>query len=370
MRHPLNALAPPSNEMLHLDMLRFAASFAIVVYHFQHHLALPLAVTARLDRLMVAVDLFFFMSGFVISRFYSGIASPHEYGAFLWKRLARLYPLHLATTLVFVAIGVGAAAGHLRLRVPGQFDMACLPANLLLVHALAPCDHLSFDVVSWSISAEMLLYLLLPLFILLRRARGAATIAAAAGFLMLELAAPSGSLRPWYEWTFDFGVLRALPSFLLGAICYDHRAAIGRVALLREPLMWALLAAVLLVPPAVPQPLLIAMAFAAACCAIAEDGRGGASRAVRVIAPLGSLTYSMYLLHPIVDIVLLSFVGKTLLHLSAGAMAGLVALAIPLVLALAWLSFAVYETPARRMLGSLWSRRAGRIAAADARTPI
>jgi peptidoglycan/LPS O-acetylase OafA/YrhL len=367
-------LAAQSDDMLHLDVLRFLASLAIICFHFQNQLQLPAFATPflkSLGRLNIAVDLFFFISGFVISRFYSSVDSLRTYTAFIWKRFARLYPLHLATALAFVMIGIGVHQAHWTVRLPEQFDFSCLPANLLLIHSLNACPHLTFNQVSWSISAEMLLYLCLPAILLIRRLRWAAPLLAVVGFVLLYLKAPDYSPLPWYDWTFDFGFLRALPSFLFGCACFDYRRMIARIPR-PEALMWGvLILATLLLFMNVAGTILILLLFSAAICGIAADGTARQSSLVRVLAPYGTLTYSLYLIHPLVDLVFISFFGKKFLHLNGARLDLLVAIAVPVVFLFAYFSYTLFENPARRWVTGLYLRGgARRMPAADAHTPL
>lgn len=367
----LPRLTVQSEEMLRLDALRIIASVAIVVYHYKAALDLGPGAGWLLDRLQglhAAVDLFFFISGFVISRYYSGLADAHAYRQFVWKRFARLYPLHLATLLAFLAIGVAAGAAGLAFRNPEQFDLACLPANLALVHALAACPHLTFNQPSWSISAEMTLYVCFPLVLALRRRPA---VALAVGVVALALIARWGGVggRPWYEWTWDLGVLRAAPSFLLGAVAYDYRATLARLPF-AEPGMWlALLAACALMLAGGPSTALVLTLYGVVLLGIAADGSTAPSRVVRALAPWGTLTYSLYLIHPLVDIVFISMLGRKILHLGGWALDLWVLLAIGVAFALAYLSFFWFEGPSRRWLSGLGARRPRR-AAADLRTPL
>src|SRR4051794_10264654 len=98
-------LVAESDEMPHLDSLRFIAAMGIVVYHYKAHVGLQGASTS-MDGLRLFVDLFFVISGFVIARLYSEMRTRQEYLHFLQKRVARLWPLHVATALASAGVGV------------------------------------------------------------------------------------------------------------------------------------------------------------------------------------------------------------------------------------------------------------------------
>jgi peptidoglycan/LPS O-acetylase OafA/YrhL len=351
-------LTVPSDEMLRLDALRIIASVAIVVFHFKADLdvgAFGTAIVRRLQGLHAAVDLFFFLSGFVISRYYSGLADLEAYGRFVWKRLARLYPLHIATMLAFAALGAAALVVGFDTGVSDQADARCLPANLLLVHSLNTCRYLSFNQASWSISAEMLLYLCFPLVLRLRRSP---PVALGVGITMLAIVASLGAEdRPWTEWTFDFGFVRAVPSFLLGAVAFDYRRTIARLPF-AEPAMWGLLGlALALILVEAPGTLLVLILYGVALCGIAADATAPASPLVRWLAPWGTLTYSLYMLHLLVGTTIVAGIGRRLLHLSGAAMNLWVLEAVFLAFVLARLSYVWFETPCRlRMAGLIKNR--------------
>jgi peptidoglycan/LPS O-acetylase OafA/YrhL len=97
---------------------------------------------------------------------------------------------------------------------------------------------------------------------------------------------------------------------------------------------------------------------------LASDRRGLASGPVRAVAPLGRLTYSFYMLHMPISLVLISALGKHILRLEDASLnvwvVGVAVLALPLA---AIASFLLFETPARRRIGgSVRSPGAGTLA--------
>jgi peptidoglycan/LPS O-acetylase OafA/YrhL len=111
------------------------------------------------------VDVFFVLSGFVLSYVYEAsfiqkVASA-GYLHYLGVRLARIYPLHLLTMAAAFAIyALSATIG--RGTVPaGHFGLYDAMMNLTLLHAWGTTKVLSWNDVSWSISAEWFAYLFL-----------------------------------------------------------------------------------------------------------------------------------------------------------------------------------------------------------------
>ncbi|MEJ1939030.1 acyltransferase family protein, partial [Nostoc sp. NIES-2111] len=100
--------------MLRLDALRLIAALGVVVFHFNRYLDLDGrwdAVNHTVRAFNLFVDLFFVVSGYVISSVYATrITSLGAYGDFLLKRVARLGPLHWATLAFYVVLAVLAYA--------------------------------------------------------------------------------------------------------------------------------------------------------------------------------------------------------------------------------------------------------------------
>ena len=251
-------------------------------------------------------------------------------------------PLHWATFAVFALFGVLYAIGKLPSNHPEIYDPRCAVPNLLLLHAFGFCKSLTFNYVSWSISAEMGMYLAFPLLALIA-ARRVALPAVAAVLVLLTVVAGTS----WLEWSFDGGVLRALPSFLLGIIAFRHRSVLARVP---GAAGWLLAACAVFLAACwlqCPKPLLLLMVYGIGALGIAASEQP-ASGPARRIAPLGQLTYSLYMLHPLVQTVLLTGVGATALKLQGMSMNLFVVGAMVLMLPIAWLSLVLFERPARR----------------------
>jgi peptidoglycan/LPS O-acetylase OafA/YrhL len=166
MTNQMNAppLRPPTGELVPLTSLRGLAAWWVVLFHMRALLApwLPGPVLAFLGAGNIAVDLFFLLSGFVIylnyaERLESGRVSAKE---FLFRRFARIYPLHLLILLGFL-LYVSAALLFGSARIEDEnFDY--FVASLFLVQNWGFTDALKWNVPAWSISTEFAAYLLFP----------------------------------------------------------------------------------------------------------------------------------------------------------------------------------------------------------------
>ncbi len=86
------------------------------------------------------VDLFFVVSGFVIACQYFGrVSDAASIGRFLWRRLARIYPLHLATLAFYLrrspARSISASPGPTT-RPATRFP-TCPPSSCCFTHSSA-----------------------------------------------------------------------------------------------------------------------------------------------------------------------------------------------------------------------------------------
>jgi len=330
----------------------------IVVFHFGRFTVIT--ALQEPQSLSLAVDLFFVLSGFVITYVYRDkLGTWGAYRTFLSRRIARLGPLHWLTLLFFVALGIMIARGYLKSDHPEIFDFRCLVPNALAIHSFDVCRTLSFNFVSWSISAEMGMYLLSPavLYLAMRRPGVLALLAvlALAALFAVSGGFPATSPRPFFMWTYDFGVARAFPAYCLGAAAYGFRDALAK---LPRPRRWLLaFSALFFVGCAVGlnRSILLLIVYATAISAIACDLQSSRRDWLARPAALGQLTYSIYMIHPVVLSVVITFVGRRILHLTGWPLTGWVGVAMVVTFLASYLSFVYFETPARRWLSA--SRR-------------
>lgn len=345
-----------------LDTYRFLAALGVVFYHFEGHLS-PFRPQPSdvLERFQTFVDFFFVLSGFVLMHTYADrVRALPDYRDFLRKRLARIYPLHLATLAVCTAIALVVALRHVIVRDPSFFDVSQLPENLLLIHAWGTTDRPGLNFASWSISAEFFVYLLFPLFALLvARVRAAGALIAAAGFaVIVELVRAHLGLRPGWLATYDWGALRAVPSFVAGmATCAIVEARPPRPVRWIWPNALALLVLALALARA-PTPVIILL-YPPLVGLVAAAERGG--RPTLLSSPicrrLGDASFGIYMLHSFVAIACVALVR----HAGWSSLPALCAVAVGgalVSIALALASYRFFETPMRRWLGRTPARSA------------
>ena len=200
-----------------LDFYRYAGALFIALDHY-------LIVYLPVDRNIIAhihlqlqplMGFFFTLSGFVIMHVYQRMSSRFDYIDYLQKRLARMYPLHLATFAFFLICPM---FGILRYWYSSD---AILP-NLLLIHAWGVTSRLTFNYPSWSVSAEIFVYLLFPVFLSVIRRLGlwSALLIPCLCAVLNTILFDTFGLGSWTSASFDFGCLRAVPSFIAGMAVY------------------------------------------------------------------------------------------------------------------------------------------------------
>ena len=336
------AVRLPTTMSAHTGLRAVAATF-VMLYHFTLS-AGPAwhGVNLAFRHGYLGVDLFFVLSGFIIQHVYgrklSGRLGAASCLTFLRYRIARIYPIHLATMLLALALSLLSS----RLAHGGgwrpDFTVAGTLCSLVLIHGwfntVAP------NQVSWSVSAEWFAYLCYPALVVgLARARPLARLAFVA-LMMVVLTLWSG-VNP---------ILRVVPEFLLGLEAYALVPALrGRDAILVAVAALAL-ASLVVVEAFVPgeQIALHAILFAALIVGLTSRG-GFAVRALSTtpIVYLGEISYSLYLVHSLVR----SLVDRAAAKASVDATTPpVVALSMLLAVAAAALAYHGIELPGRRLL--------------------
>lgn len=281
-----------------LDSWRGICACMVALFHFDviSHLSfLPLTRNAYLF-----VDFFFVLSGFVIaSNYRSRLAEGFGAGRFLLLRLGRIYPLHLVTLLLFIPIDAAKDG-------VGPNLLQAIVTNVLLLQGLGvnPQNWLNFA--SWSISAEFAAYLIFAAVVSrIGPAIWPWLIPIIAGPVVLATISPDGMNA-----TYDYGLARCLYGFALGVLSFDLRERFPVLRARLTPSGETLLetASVLLVVgyvsvagSSVTLQVASPAVFTLVVLVFAREA-GAVSRQLTVpfMLAIGMLTYSIYMLHPLV----------------------------------------------------------------------
>ena len=303
-----------------LKPLRFLALGWVIINQFENRLGLHIdQAIGVVGKGYLGSDLFFVVSGFWLAHLVSTRVQSGEtsYASVVWRRMGRLYPLHLAT--IALMFGLMLASQHLGENPHTDvFDPVGLLGNILLVHAWGALPTVSWNFPSWMVSAEWFALLIFPALLTLALKGWSRTwIAVAAPVVLMAAMFESAHARGvlFTDMTAQVGILRTLPDFLLGAGLYrlGLRRCFGAkagAAMMLAALAWIVFAAQLRLDDPWIWP-----AFAPLVLGAAETARGGRSwLAIPPLRYLGRISYAMYLLYLPVDIVyyhLLHRLGST-----------------------------------------------------------
>ncbi|MBS7566253.1 acyltransferase [Mucilaginibacter sp. Bleaf8] len=218
-----------------LDVFRGIFASLVVLFHLSAFSATPVINNNFVRNADLFVDFFFILSGFVIAYSYQFITTGADLKKFYKKRFLRLYPLHFVVFIAFVLIellkGWASHYVHVNKITNESNNIYTAVTNLFLVNSVKwPSIHdVSWNIASWSISAEMIAYLVFGLTMMLINRAGLTRIKAVVYALVIAAAASAlywltGGFRLVYS--FDYGFLRGITGFFVGVLCYTTYARV------------------------------------------------------------------------------------------------------------------------------------------------
>jgi peptidoglycan/LPS O-acetylase OafA/YrhL len=132
-----------------LTSLRGVAALWVVLYHYSIQCLPNLDITSYtyiIHKGYLAIDMFFMLSGFVMTHVYHRAFSDdvcRNYRSFIVARVARIYPLHLFVLLLFVATAVALHASTSRslatlqdIPLQGPRSLGAFVANVFMLQGL------------------------------------------------------------------------------------------------------------------------------------------------------------------------------------------------------------------------------------------
>jgi len=286
-----------------LTGLRAVAACWVMLMHFREITPTRLWRFPILDDFIAngayGVDVFFVLSGFILCHVYMPVfkdgLTADNVRQFLSYRFARLYPVHLLTfglmlVLVIVKLLLSGSGD-----IPDRYDLLTIGTTLVLLHAWIPGIQTP-NMPAWSISAEWFAYILFPvLCILFSYSRWIPLVYATAG---LSLAA--------FEPLREYLLSHVLSGFLVGMATYHVLPITNRILAAHKGM--GLLSAALIVFWAQgqsPRPEIGILLFAVLIPTIA-DARDllGRLLSTTILVYLGEISYSIYMMHWPVRVVL------------------------------------------------------------------
>lgn len=357
-----------SNDQLpSLTALRGVAALWVVVYHYSVQCFPTLDVTDYthfFHKGYLAVDMFFMLSGFVLTHVYHrkflGDVDGN-YRGFVIARIARIYPLHVLVLILFVATAVAASwSGDFSIRslekipLQGSESVAAFFANIFLVQGLN-AGKLSWNYPSWSISVEFMAYLLFP-FILPLIWRASASAKWALAILLVGLLGLFAYIAQdnFDQWDGPIALLRCFPEFLIGTLLYcAFRSAPSGIGIERDGSVFGILLVTLALLHFGASDLLVTFLFALLILAsVRNAGRFAEWANMRALVWLGDISYSIYLIHSFIQCLAMKLLARfgiyKLADLSPYKSLAFMAPMLVLCLIAAHLSYFCFEVPSRR----------------------
>ncbi|WP_370526559.1 acyltransferase family protein [Caulobacter sp. RHG1] len=286
--------------------MRFLLALGVVLFHYQLQWSWNASAwTGLFNRTQYGVDIFFILSGFVLTHAYRQPLAEGtlDYRRFLVARIARIYPTHLLV-LAFVLVMVGLAV-----LVGADFDQRLynplgLLITVLLVHAWLPeTVPAEWNGPSWSLSAEWFAYLAFPAFawIGVALARRPWWLLGLSGliFLAAELSYQAMFGQTVVHAQANLGVLRIAPEFLYGIGLYRLGQTLRPTRIQAIVAAWLSATALLLMMHFGADDRLVVAAAGPLILALALLSTARADRPVSRpwMLAAGEASYALYLLH-------------------------------------------------------------------------
>jgi peptidoglycan/LPS O-acetylase OafA/YrhL len=287
--------------------IRGVAAVLVIGYHLREgalYLSPRLVPWLFVDRGYLWVDLFFVLSGFIITYTVAPDGAALNWAdtkRFWMARATRIYPLHFFCTAMFILLWL--ANLFFDIRGGGPLDplwswpgLFRLIQEVLLVQAVNPPGFHPLNAVSWSISAEMFAYALLPVMLLVARHRWGVPL-----MLSLSLLFYGWILAQHRTLHIPYGLapVRCLAAFAIGqAICLyrDYWARLSEMVI--NVLQFIAVFAIVAIMALPVNDVFVIAAFALLVAASWTD-RGAIAAVLKTptLQFLGEISYSIYLMH-------------------------------------------------------------------------
>lgn len=313
----------------------------------------------------VALDLFFVLSGFVISsgyaRTFARWPGRATFGKFLWARLSRFYPVHLAVLAAMVAAVLAFRAVGREIPHGGNLTWD-LFRQLTLTSGWGGAHALTWNGPVWSLSAEWACYLVLPLLLpLVQRLRTPAAclvgyvVACAIPLVIYSIIGfDDGTI------TYSMPLPRAFGGFLAGCALYQLTtvgsripAWLGRVT---GPVAVVAFAAIV-ATSLLGVPTMYALPFIGLVVPALAQRRGAFDRflSTRVSMIGGEYSVALFLVHVPWILAASLLINPRTFPGSGWGVLGIVLLVLG-AFVLAWLAYVVVERPAQKAMRRLVKR--------------
>lgn len=207
-----------------LDSFRGIAALLVCLYHMPK--SSFLTDNAFINNTGIFVDLFFVLSGFVIYHNYKNrLQTSSSVNSFIGKRLKRLIPLHLFTLFVIFFLEMFKFLLYPKVHfttVPFELNtMSSFWSQLFLLNSTPFFVSFNWNFPNWSISAEIIAYLVFAIFSVLFFKKKSVTLVLSItiisiGYVFYFLR--YGSFNPLIDFNFSF--VRGIIGFFVGVLVY------------------------------------------------------------------------------------------------------------------------------------------------------
>lgn len=343
-----------------LTGLRIVGAAWVVLFHFQSQLYAAssklLILSPVVNRGDFGVPLFFILSGYIIWHNYGSsrlLTSLREPVRFIWRRFARLWPVNILGALLAIPTMVLTikVVNYWGAPVPPWYSMhGWLGSAFMIAPLAAPTPVFTWNQPAWTLTGEMLAYLLFPLMLLfaVRIRSDRARLACMPAAVIVAFFARANFVEYPYQWILDL-----IPLFVAGVLL--------RLAGRPRSTSWMIGQVQIAVPIAIVISCYLNVSVAIAPLLVvgvwslsATSGPLVRFFSTHPMQVAGLASYSVYMLHWIV----LSL--ASLVIAVAGIRGHFLLLCVPAVLGavwvVAWLTWRFVETPARKGLNLAFER--------------
>lgn len=288
-------------EIFELRSLRFPFCLLIVIYHFTNYFSdYETTQWVILEDLAFVLDFFFILSGFVMAHVY-GKTENFSYTRYINRRFFRIYPLHFLTLMSLVLVAIVGRSIGLEASNPERYSLETVWLHLTMLHAWFFDPVITFNVPSWSVSAEWFVYLIFPVFLwAARRVPGVRLLIYAAVAAAVWYAATLWVTGYSYPQLEGFALFRVTVDFMLGFALrqFLRTGSLPFTRFKHASRIYAALMGILGVlgfPPILP--MIVFVWFAASAYERTLAGQKDGFYDNRVFNRLGDSAFALYLTH-------------------------------------------------------------------------
>lgn len=227
-----------SKEIKSLTGIRGLAALYVVIFHWHAETFQPTAqpinhyLSVFINHGYLSVDLFFVLSGFVLSLSssanFKNSLSNEDYKSFMYKRFSRIFPLYVCITLLYFLLSKWGGIKHL----------LSLVLNLTLLQGISPVFNSSIIPPGWSLTNEWVIYFLFPFafYFIWKFRKNAWVLVLASSVLLITICVFRSRIFNWMNYNsmtnihgFDplirftrgpASFLRTIAAYLLGIFAY------------------------------------------------------------------------------------------------------------------------------------------------------